>query len=120
MALSESLTTADGDRHAMAGVLPLDVRMCDRHRALDHVELRARRDAPTAAAGDTLRGHEFHYSAAEQADDARFAFDVERGTGIDGRDGALEYRTLGTYAHVHAESGAFDRFVAACEGGDTT
>jgi cobyrinic acid a,c-diamide synthase len=44
--------------------------------------------------------------------DARFAFDVVRGDGIDGeRDGLTEYRTLGTYAHVHPESGAFDAFV---------
>ena len=64
-------------------------------RALDHVELRARDDALTANAGD-----------------ARFAFDVERGTGItDDQDGLTEYQTLGTYAHVHADSGAFDTFI---------
>ena len=113
MALAESLTTADGDAFEMAGVLPVRVRMTDRPQALDHIELRARRDAPTARAGETLRGHEFHYSAADAGRDARFAFDVERGTGIDGRDGLLEYETLGTYAHVHAESGAFDRLVGA-------
>jgi cobyrinic acid a,c-diamide synthase len=96
----------------MAGVLPAAVEMHDRYRALDHVELRARRDAPTAGAGSTLRGHEFHYSTATVDGDARFAFDVERGTGLDGEhDGLIEYRTLGSYAHVHAESGAFDRFV---------
>jgi cobyrinic acid a,c-diamide synthase len=112
MALAESLTTAEGEAHAMAGVLPADVEMRDRYQALDHVELRARRDAPTAAAGETLRGHEFHYSAADVGSDARFAFDVERGTGIDGdREGLIEHRTLGTYCHVHPESGAFDAFL---------
>jgi len=112
MALAESLTTVEGETHAMAGVLPADVRMRDRYQALDHVELRARRDAPTASSGATLRGHEFHYSEADAASDARFAFDVERGTGIDGdRDGLIEHRTLGTYAHVHPESGAFDAFL---------
>jgi cobyrinic acid a,c-diamide synthase len=112
MALAESLTTADGETHAMAGVLPADVRMRDRYQALDHVELRARRDGPTAAAGGRLRGHEFHYSAADVASDARFAFDVERGTGIDDdREGLIEHRTLGTYCHVHPESGAFDAFL---------
>jgi cobyrinic acid a,c-diamide synthase len=112
MALSASLTTAAGERHAMAGVLPADVEMHDRYRALDHVELRARRGTVTAAEGGSLRGHEFHYSSATVDGDARFAFDVERGSGIDGaHDGLTEHRTLGTYAHVHAESGAFDRFV---------
>ena len=112
MALSESLTTADGDTHAMAGVLPADVRMADRYQALDHVELRADRDTLSAGAGETRRGHEFHYSSADVATDARFAFEVLRGSGIaDERDGLTEYRTLGTYCHLHPESGAFDTFL---------
>ncbi|MFC7140181.1 cobyrinic acid a,c-diamide synthase [Halosimplex aquaticum] len=114
MALSESLTTTDGETHEMAGILPADVQMHDRYQALDHVELRARRDALTASAGETRRGHEFHYSTADPAADARFAFDVERGDGIaDGSDGLTEYRTLGTYCHCHPESGAFDAFLAS-------
>jgi len=112
MALSETLTDTDGRTHRMAGVLPADVRMHERYQALDHVELRARSDALTADAGATVRGHEFHYSEADVAPDAAFAFDVERGDGItDGKDGLTEHRTLGTYAHVHADSGAFDRFL---------
>ncbi|CQH59140.1 cobyrinate a,c-diamide synthase [Halobacterium hubeiense] len=112
IALAESLTTTGGETHEMAGVLPADVTMRERYQALAHVELRARGDALTASAGETLRGHEFHYSEAEVAGDARFAFDVERGSGItDERDGLTEYRTLGTYAHVHADSGAFDAFI---------
>jgi cobyrinic acid a,c-diamide synthase len=114
MALAESLTTDEGT-HAMAGALPAEVRMCDRYQALDHIELEPRDGATlTAPAGTTLRGHEFHYSSATLGRDARFAFDVVRGDGIDGdHDGLTEHRTLGTYAHVHAASGAFDRFVEA-------
>lgn len=111
MALAETLTV-DDNRFEMAGILPADVEMCDRYQALDHVELRARSDTVTAPVGGRLRGHEFHYSSADVAGDARFAFDVERGDGIDGEhDGLTEYRTLGTYCHVHAESGAFDTLV---------
>ncbi|QLH79623.1 cobyrinic acid a,c-diamide synthase [Halosimplex rubrum] len=114
MALSESLTTTAGETHEMAGVLPADVAMHERYRALDHVELQARTDTLTAAAGERRRGHEFHYSSADTAEDARFAFDVERGDGIDdGRDGLTEYRTLGTYCHCHPESGAIDAFLDA-------
>jgi len=112
MALSESLTTTEDERHEMAGALPADVTMHDRYQALDHVELEANSNALTAASGATLRGHEFHYSSADVDADARFAFDVVRGDGIDeGRDGLTEHRTLGTYCHVHPESGAFDAFV---------
>ena len=112
MALAETLTDVDGGTHRMAGVLPADVEMCERYQALDHVELCARADTLTADGGTALRGHEFHYSKADVASDATFAFDVERGEGIAGqKDGLREHRTLGTYAHVHADSGAFDRFL---------
>ncbi|QLG29701.1 cobyrinic acid a,c-diamide synthase (plasmid) [Halorarum halophilum] len=109
MALAESLTTVDGDTRRMASVLPGDVRMHERYQALDHVELEARDGTLTAPAGGRLRGHEFHYSSVDVPGDARFAFDVRRGDGIDGEhDGLTEHRALGTYCHVHPESGAFD------------
>jgi cobyrinic acid a,c-diamide synthase len=112
MALCETLTDTDGETHEMAGILPADVEMCDRYQALDHVELAPRTGTLLADSGETVRGHEFHYSKADVATDATFAFDVKRGDGIaDGRDGLTEYRTLGTYAHFHAESGVLDRFV---------
>ena len=120
MALAESLSTTDGETYSMAGVLPVDVRMHERYRALDHVELRARQDCPIASDGKRLRGHEFHYSSAAPGRDARFAFDVERGDGVDGdHDGLIEYETLGTYTHVHGESGAFDTFLENVSGEDT-
>ena len=113
MALSESLTTVEGTTYEMAGVLPATVEMRERYQALDHVELRARRDSPVATAGGRRRGHEFHYSAATVDGDATFAFDVERGDGIDGdHDGLTEYATVGTYCHAHPESGAFDELVS--------
>jgi cobyrinic acid a,c-diamide synthase len=111
MALGETLTVG-GETHAMAGALPVETRMCDRYQALDHVELEARRETLTAGAGDRLCGHEFHYSEPTVAGDARFAFDVVRGEGItDEREGLCEHATLGTYCHVHPESGAFDAFL---------
>ena len=116
MAMAQSLTTTDGESHAMAGILPADVTMCDRYQALDHVELDATTGTLTADSGETIRGHEFHYSEASVDSDARFAFDVRRGDGINGdHDGLMAYDSLGTYAHVHAASGAFDRFLDRIE-----
>ncbi|MFA9415258.1 cobyrinic acid a,c-diamide synthase [Natrinema sp. HArc-T2] len=116
MAMCQSLTTAEGETSAMAGILPADVTMCDRYQALDHVELEATAGTLTARAGETIRGHEFHYSSADVDDDARFAFETVRGDGIDGdHDGLIEYDSLGTYVHVHPESGAFDRFLERLE-----
>ncbi|WP_440991310.1 cobyrinic acid a,c-diamide synthase [Haloarchaeobius baliensis] len=119
MALSRSIRTVDGDEYPMAGVLPADVRLHDRYQALDHVELRATADGPTATTDTSLRGHEFHYSSATPDADARFAFELLRGDGItDGMDGLTEYRTVGTYCHCHAASGAFDRLVGVAAATD--
>ncbi len=122
MALVDSLTTTDGETYDMAGILPGSVHMCDRYQALDHVELVAVDDGVTANADDRHRGHEFHYSqhafpgqgTVDVDTDARFAFEMARGEGIDGdHDGLREHRTVGTYSHRHPASGAFDRLVEA-------
>ena len=114
MALAETLTV-DGTTHQMAGVLPAQVDQTDRRQALGYIELTAQADTLIADAGTQLHGHEFHYSRASVDSDARFQFDVTRGEGIDGdHDGLTEYRTLGTYAHHHPESGAFDTFLESC------
>ena len=112
MALCEQLRTTDGAEFEMSGILPAEVRMHDRYRALDHVELAAQRDTLTACRGEHRRGHEFHYSSLTVGSDAEFAFEMVRGNGItDDEDGLTEHDTLGTYCHLHPESDAFDSFV---------
>jgi len=112
MVLCGQLETTDEERYEMSGVLPAEVRMHDRYQALDHVELDAKRDALTARSGERRRGHEFHYSTLTVDSDAEFAFEVVRGDGItDGQDGLTECNTVGTYCHLHPESGAFDSFI---------
>ena len=109
MALGESVTIRDGEAYEMAGVLPVSTRVSERPVASDHVGVRAREDCLLAPAGETRRGHEFHFSSATPAPDARYAFEMVRGAGVDGvNDGLREYRTLGTYAHFHPGSGVFD------------
>jgi cobyrinic acid a,c-diamide synthase len=62
MVLTEALVDADGVRHRMAGLVPGTTRMTQRLAALGYREAVALADNPLAEAGDTLRGHEFHYS----------------------------------------------------------
>ena len=49
-----------------------------------------------------IRAHEFHYSSVENlAPGVAFAYDVERGHGIDGRhDGVVRRNLLASYAHL--------------------
>jgi cobyrinic acid a,c-diamide synthase len=104
MYLSRSLTTADEKSLAMGNVLPMDVQMTKKRQALGHVAVEAVMDCSIARRGDALRGHEYHYSIASVDADARFAYRVTQGQGIDGRDGVIEDNVVASYLHAHAYS----------------
>jgi cobyrinic acid a,c-diamide synthase len=106
MYLARSLTWR-GEKRAMAGVIPADVLMHEKPVGRGYVRL-----APTAAhpwipAGahpDEIPAHEFHYSSLENLDPAtRFAYDVKRGHGTDGRhDGIVHKNLLASYTHLRS------------------
>ena len=52
------------DGHPMCGVIDAEARMTDR-LFLGYRKARALADSPLSPTGNTLRGHEFHYSAVE-------------------------------------------------------
>jgi len=62
MVLGQGLTDAEGQRHAMAGLLPLEssFRAPQRHLGYRRAVLAAA--GPLGAAGAAFRGHEFHYA----------------------------------------------------------
>ncbi|MDD9810338.1 MAG: cobyrinate a,c-diamide synthase [Gammaproteobacteria bacterium] len=109
MYLARSLTWR-GQTWAMAGALPAQVEMLDRPVGRGYVQLQETADAPwpTVDGGDNgggdagrhLPAHEFHYSRARLPPDAKFAYRVRRGYGIDGQfDGWVHANTLANYAH---------------------
>lgn len=52
--------------------------------------------------GDSIRGHELHYSAPEYVNESRFAFKTSSGKGIkDGLDGAITNNAIALYTHLH-------------------
>ncbi|MEX2241496.1 MAG: cobyrinate a,c-diamide synthase [Burkholderiales bacterium] len=100
-----------GRRAEMAGVLPADIVMHARPVGRGYVHLRetGRGLWPARPAGEPalIRAHEFHYSSVENlAPGLEFAYDVERGYGIDGRrDGIVHRNLLASYAHLRDVSG---------------
>ncbi len=92
----------DGQRREMVGVLPADVVMHERPQGRGYVRLREsdRHPWPSGTQAD-VRVHEFHYSSLENADALHpFAFNVLRGTGIDGQhDGFVHRNLLACYSH---------------------
>ncbi len=105
MYLSRSITW-QGRRCAMVGAVAADTVMHDRPRGRGYVRLRPSEAAAPwrveTSADGAIRAHEFHYSALETLEaPALFAYDVERGDGVDGRhDGLVIGNTVAGYTHM--------------------
>jgi len=115
--LSRSLAAKDGAKHKLAGVVPAEVRVTDNLQAVGHSEAEIVRDCAIAVKGERVRGHEYHHLVAVVDDDARFAYKMRRGIGIDGRDGIVEYSTLASCQHVHVcgMREGFDTFMTSAK-----
>lgn len=114
----------------MCGVLPADVVMHDKPSGRGYVRLRETAASPWPAhvdqggPGYEFPAHEFHYSSLENvAPDLAYAYQVTRGTGIDGaRDGIVHKNLLACYSHLrdterHHWAARFAAFVRAKKGG---
>ena len=114
MYLGKSLEI-EGKTYEMAGVLDARSSMVGRFQALGYTEAEVVCDNPLSLKGQVLRGHEFHYSITECDRDARFAYSMRRGKGIeDAKDGLMVYNTLAGYMHTHPASASMERFVDMC------
>ncbi|UFS76533.1 cobyrinate a,c-diamide synthase [Tardiphaga sp. 37S4] len=63
MVLGEGLEDADGNRHAMTGLLSHTTSFHKRHLHLGYREARLLSDSPIGPKGSLIRGHEFHYAS---------------------------------------------------------
>ncbi|WP_086953204.1 cobyrinate a,c-diamide synthase [Xenorhabdus innexi] len=62
MYLGDALIDADGVRHSMVGLISGESLMGAQLKRFGYCEATAMCDTPLIAKGETLRGHEFHYS----------------------------------------------------------
>lgn len=99
MVLGEGLTDAEGHRHTMAGLLPLETSFATRKLHLGYRQL-ACAGGPFPA---KLRGHEFHYSTATVKAGATPLFHARDAAGTDlGAMGQRLGNVMGSYAHIIA------------------
>ncbi|MHB1390500.1 MAG: cobyrinate a,c-diamide synthase [Thermoleophilia bacterium] len=102
MYLSRAMTW-EGQSREMVGALPCDIVMHEKPRGHGYMKLRATGAGDWFSEGLKLRGHEFHYSEVVNLGDVRFAYRVERGSGVDGEhDGILHRNVLASYTHLHS------------------
>ena len=115
MTVCDNIVDIHGQMHEMVGIFAADAVMTPRRQGLSYVQASVNTNNPIFPVGG-LRSHEFHYSSVSLKKEARFCYDVQRGTGIvRGKDGITVARTIGTYMHQHAISypGWGDGLIAA-------
>jgi len=121
MYLCKALRWGD-ERREMVGALNAEVEMRQRPQGRGYVRLResARFPWPPGSRGGgiedplEIRAHEFHHSAILAPDPSwQYAYEVLRGTGIDGhRDGVIQGNLLACYSHLRdINTGWVDRFL---------
>ena len=103
MYLARSLSWR-GETRQMVGAIDGDVVMHERPVGRGYVRLSATADSPWPVGAGDIHGHEFHYSSLENLPaDTMYAWRVERGHGIDGRnDGIVHGNLLASYAHLRS------------------
>jgi cobyrinic acid a,c-diamide synthase len=103
MVLGEVLEDAEGVRHPMVGLLGHSTSYTQRKMNLGYRQARLLDDSPIGKAGETVRGHEFHYSRMiEAGSDAPLA-ELFDGQGKSmGPSGGRRGLVTGTYFHAIA------------------
>jgi len=103
MYLCRELTDMAGNRFPMVGCFPFSARMFPRLKALGYREVTFSEDTLLGKRGQTLRGHEFHYSELDHTEhDMDTVYTVTaRDGGAGANDGYQTARCLGSYIHLH-------------------
>lgn len=101
MALGEGLIDAGGQRHVMAGLLPLVTSFADRGLHLGYRRATLVSDGPLGPAGTSFRGHEFHYARTVEEGPGEPLFTCEDAIGTEmGPMGLVHGRVLGSFVHL--------------------
>lgn len=98
MALGDDLTDAEGTRHQMLGLLPLETSFAQRKRHLGYRRLHPFAGLPWQG---PLTGHEFHYATVVREGAAERLFQARDASGVLQPDmGLRQGRVMGSFAHV--------------------
>ena len=101
MALGEGLIDADGNRHAMAGLLPLVTSFAERKLHLGYREGTLMAQSPLGPAGRMFRGHEFHYASVVSEGAGESLFSVLDAACRDlGSQGRRQGSVCGSFLHL--------------------
>lgn len=92
-------------RYPMSNVLPIKFIVERYPQGHGYVIAKVKEKNPYFELGNYIKGHEFHYSRPVEIKidkDMKFVFELEKGTGFDGKvDGILYKNLFATYTHIH-------------------
>jgi len=101
MVLGQGLVDADGGRHRMADLLPLETSFADRKLHLGYREVQLGSEHPLGAKGGTFRAHEFHYATITREEGDDFLFSGRNSEGQDlGGLGRRVGTVSGSFIHL--------------------
>lgn len=103
MVLGDAIEDAEGVRHPMLGLLGHETSFAKRKMNLGYRQARLRTDCPIGKAGETVRGHEFHYArVTNPGNDEPLAEIADGGGNPLGLSGARRGNVTGTFFHAIA------------------
>ncbi len=107
MVLGRGLTDADGQRHVMSGLLPLETSFAERKLHLGYREVILDAGAALGSGkvlggpGQRYRGHEFHYATVTNESPGAPLFQSRNAAGEDlGLAGLADGRVMGSFIHL--------------------
>lgn len=103
MYLGKVLVDPEGGSYPMVGLIPLSSTMGSRRLTLAYREARLLHDSPFLPAGETVRGHEFHWSELKETPPKSKAAYSLQDQG-DRPEGFAEGCVFASYLHVHLAS----------------
>jgi cobyrinic acid a,c-diamide synthase len=106
MVLGRGLVDANGARHEMTGLLPLETSFAARHAAIGYRAMRLLGPGPLGEAGTAYRGHEFHYATIIDEGRGEPLFAVADADGANlGETGRIDGRVFGSFLHLIDRAG---------------
>jgi cobyrinic acid a,c-diamide synthase len=112
MYLGKNISDLQGNEHDMVGAIPVSSQIHQPRLTLGYRTVRALSNGPLLQQGESVRGHEFHWSVANSSSEMN-AYQVENG---DQREGFHIGNTFASYIHLHMGSrhGMAQHFIDIC------
>ncbi|QTA89035.1 Cobyrinate a,c-diamide synthase [Desulfonema magnum] len=118
MYLCREISDTEGNTYPMTNCFPFATRMFPRLKALGYREIAMAKDTIIGKRGQTVRGHEFHYSEMTGfSQKIETVYSVSARAGIKKNDEGYQIaNTLGSYIHLHfgSQPDAARHFMEAC------